>query len=66
MLVQIVEIFLLFNNFISKTFYLAYALRLCTNESVWEEKADYSLCIGCSSDEIPNSVCIKKNFRIIK
>ena len=60
MLVQMVKIFLLFNNF--KSFYLAYALRLCTNESVWEEKGDYSLCIGCSSDEIHNSVCIENDF----
>ena len=26
----------------------AYAARLCTNESQWEERAHYELCIGCS------------------
>lgn len=26
----------------------AYATRLCTNESQWEERTNYELCIGCS------------------
>ena len=40
-------------------FLIAYATRLCTNESKWEEKGDYGLCIGCSG-ELSNSVRIKK------
>ncbi|CAF1649929.1 unnamed protein product, partial [Didymodactylos carnosus] len=27
----------------------AYATRLCTNDSKWEERAHYELCIGCDS-----------------
>lgn len=27
---------------------LAYATRLCTNASLWEERSHYELCIGCS------------------
>jgi hypothetical protein len=26
----------------------AYASRLCTNKSQWEERSHYQLCIGCS------------------
>ncbi|CAF0872376.1 unnamed protein product [Adineta ricciae] len=33
----------------------AYATRLCTNESRWEEKSYYGFCIGCSPAELTNS-----------
>ncbi|CAF4123352.1 unnamed protein product [Rotaria sp. Silwood2] len=32
-----------------------YATRLCTNQSRWEDKAHYSLCMGCSPAELFNS-----------
>ncbi|CAF3345037.1 unnamed protein product [Rotaria socialis] len=33
----------------------AYATRLCTNQSRWEERANYGLCIGCSPADLSNS-----------
>ncbi|CAF1315023.1 unnamed protein product [Adineta steineri] len=33
----------------------AYATRLCTNESRWQDKGHYSLCMGCSPSELSNS-----------
>jgi hypothetical protein len=29
----------------------AYASRLCTNNSQWEERSHYELCIGCSPND---------------
>ncbi|CAF1041975.1 unnamed protein product [Rotaria sordida] len=39
----------------NKNFLIAYATRLCTNQSRWEDKSHYGLCIGCSPDELSNS-----------
>ncbi len=36
----------------------AYASRLCTNESQWEERGHYELCIGCSPIDPSNSACL--------
>lgn len=43
-------------------FLLAFATRICTNESRWEERGDYNLCIGCVPDEVSNSVCSLQDF----
>ena len=47
---------------INFAFLLAFATRSCTNETRWEEKGDYNLCIGCTLDEVSNSVCILNEF----
>lgn len=41
---------------LSRSLFSAFATRLCTNESKWENKSNYALCIGCSSVNRANSV----------
>lgn len=41
----------------------AFATRLCTNNSQWENKGDYSLCMGCSPADVSNSVGF--SFRLV-
>ena len=36
----------------------AYATRLCTNESQWEERSHYELCIGCSTADSADTVSL--------
>ncbi|UJR28308.1 hypothetical protein I4U23_009553 [Adineta vaga] len=49
----------------------AYASRLCTNQSQWEPRSNYELCIGCSQINVnlndtfvisPNYIIIRKYF----
>lgn len=41
---------------------LAYAARFCTNESRWEERGEYGLCIGCPTQNISISVRVQRKI----